>query len=568
MIRLVFALIASLLLVAPASAQLAPLHGGGTDTANAASRPFTALHTYYLAASGCNDGYDGSSPTHTAGNVGPWCSPNHRVVCGDAIIASAGTYNNGQFSGTWGAVNNCPSSSGGIDGSGGIYFAVLLCGATDLMGCRITNGKDAAAVELYGGAHNWAVEGFVIPNVIGYNGFQVRIVSYDCNTYYSSHHIAFINNVVYNSQQAIGLNDCGKARGSHPPAADYLAAVGNIAQNAAQNSICLGAIDFVGTGQTDANTTAIKGFMAGNFSWNNQNSACNSKYDNVGLMFDTLDAHDSNGIWNALNNVSYYSGRYGYQLFWQCASLTPFTVNIYNNTLFANNATSAITNTSLAGDMNVSANGSCTGFNPIPVTVNIYNNIAKSNWATFGGSGGGSVYALAMSIHNSGSSDTWSHWGLLTNGTAGNENIWKGQRNRCTIFNGQGGCDSGFNINWTDSVSRLGTNYYEDPSFANESELLKNRLGPPDCSGFASTTQCMGWDATTRTLTTPSVISDLVASCTHCSGKGYQLPSTTCVNGGTFYDLFPTWLKGVVYLHWTGAQITQNFGLLTLPCGL
>lgn len=44
---------------------------------------------------------------------------------------------------------------------------------------------------------------------------------------------------------------------------------------------------------------------------------------------------------------------------------------------------------------------------------------------------------------------------------------------------------------------------------------------------------------------------------------GYQPPSTTC----TPDPLYPTWLKGIVYLQWDGASLTENAGLITKPCG-
>jgi hypothetical protein len=308
--------------------------------------------------------------------------------------------------------------------------------------------------------------------------------------------------------------------------------------------------------------------MAGNFAIHNRNPSCDALYDNEGLMLDTLDAHNSNGIWNVFNNVSYDSGRYGFQLFWQCASTVPFTVNYVNNTTFANNA-DAVTQGSLAGDVNVQANDACRSYDPIPVTINIANNISLANYGTSPGSGYAAIYAMVASVHNSETPDTWSHWGLLTNGTAGSENVYKGQLSTCVIYNGVGGCDPGNNITWSDSISRLGTNFFVDPAFTNTADLLANHVGPPDCTGFVSVTECMGWNAYTQTLTTPSVIGDLTASCAQCAGKGYQRPSVSCATSGPFHDLFPPWLKGIVYLHWdnnTGI-ITQRHDLITLPCG-
>jgi hypothetical protein len=72
----------------------------------------------------------------------------------------------------------------------------------------------------------------------------------------------------------------------------------------------------------------------------------------------------------------------------------------------------------------------------------------------------------------------------------------------------------------------------------------------------------MGWNAATRKLTTPSVISDLVPTAGGTSGKGFQLPSVTCAANSDY----PTWLKGIVYLHWNGSSITENSDLVTKPC--
>src|ERR1700733_4492741 len=46
---------------------------------------FTALHTYFMSPTG-SDSNDGLTP------VKAWATPNHSVVCGDVIVAAAGTY--------------------------------------------------------------------------------------------------------------------------------------------------------------------------------------------------------------------------------------------------------------------------------------------------------------------------------------------------------------------------------------------------------------------------------------------------------------------------------------------
>ena len=72
------------------------------------------------------------SPTGSDSNNGltaatAWATPNHAVNCGDVIIAAAGIY---PVQPNWGTVSNCPSTSGGIDGKGGVYFASVLCGSS------------------------------------------------------------------------------------------------------------------------------------------------------------------------------------------------------------------------------------------------------------------------------------------------------------------------------------------------------------------------------------------------------------------------------------------------------
>jgi len=525
---------------------------------------FVPLHKYFISTTG-NDANDGLTPATT------WATPNHPVVCGDVIIVQSGTYNAGQFSGKFGNVSNCPSTTGGIDGAGGIYFAVLLCGGPDLMSCKITGPMpfDEPLVKWHGqlgNTHNWAVSGFLLANAPNSRAFEIRIVDNGCTgapgTLYTAHHIASINNVVTNTGQAFGLNDCGIARGQNPPAADYLAIVGTIAQNSNQDGICLAALDFVGTGASDGATSAIKGFMYGNFAWSNQVPACNPTFDGEGIMFDTMETHKANGIWTAKNNVVWNSMRYGIHFFWQCATTTPFTVNFLNNTVFANNAGPGVTGTALAGEINVASNTGCQGFN-VPVTVNIKNNIGKATIAQYPAMPPDTsfIYAFALGTRNQ---PPATHWPSLVLGTAGNENVWKGQQTVCVKFNRVGSCDPGNNVAIGDSLNLLGTNFYVDPAFTNETDLLTNRLGVPNCTGFKNVTACMGWDAHTGTLTVPSVISDLTANAAQAAGKGYQRPSTTCVASDPDY---PPWLKGVVYLQVTGSTITQRSGLVTRPCG-
>jgi hypothetical protein len=74
----------------------------------------------------------------------------------------------------------------------------------------------------------------------------------------------------------------------------------------------------------------------------------------------------------------------------------------------------------------------------------------------------------------------------------------------------------------------------------------------------------MGWNANTKKLRVPSVISDLQPTASGTAGKGYQLPSLNCASNPDY----PSWLKGVVYLHWDGTKIWEYSDLVQKPCGM
>jgi hypothetical protein len=183
-----------------------------------------------------NDSNSGLDAAH------PWATPNHPMQCGDVIIAAPGTYSHSaaQFSNTFGSVTNCPSTTGGIDGSGGIWFAILLCGGTDLMGCQIVGGGSGnpnVQMQFYGGVSNWAIEGFYFNSGGGAGPAGARtIVVRTCDgSNYKMHHFAVINNVITNSMQAFANNDCGDMNGTRNDFQDYVAAVGNVVQDANHN---------------------------------------------------------------------------------------------------------------------------------------------------------------------------------------------------------------------------------------------------------------------------------------------------------------------------------------------
>ena len=110
-----------------------------------------------------------------------------------------------------------------------------------------------------------------------------------------------------------------------------------------------------------------------------------------------------------------------------------------------------------------------------------------------------------------------------------------------------------------------GSNTFVDPAFTNATDLLTNRVSTPTCTSYENSAQCMGYDASTSTLTALTPIADLVPTAGSAIGKGFQVPSTTCAANSDY----PTWLKGIVYLHHEGGGVLRSrSGLVTKPCGL
>ena len=498
------------------------------------------------------------SPTGSDANSGlspsaAWATPNHAVNCGDVIVAPAGTYN-GAFN-RWGVVSNCPSTSGGIDGAGGINFAVLLCGGSDLgsNGCLINCATAACSAGVVGSggrsgtsscmdvnSNDWAIEGWTCNG----NGYSHRAFQADgcLTTSTVVHHIAFINDIAYNAGQGYDTDDCGYDT-THPGnGVDYFAVIGSIAQNAASDTICLAAIDDVGPANSDTNS-GTHVLIYGNFAiYNVQSQGCAS--DGEGIMFDTWDAHGYQAQGIIADNIVYQSARAGVQLFYQNYNntYTATTWKVYDNTFYADEQ--ANTNSSVLSEINVQSKAST-----LPHSVSIINNIAQTEYRYQGNNSSNAQVFAAM----------WGGAYRISNGSSGTQDVLKGLAQSCP-----GTCDSGDNAVVYNGGS-LGTNIYTSPAFTNTSDLLTNRIGAPNCTGFATTTTaCMGWNAGTATLTTPSVISDLTPTASGMAGKGYQLPSTTCAANSDY----PTWLKGVVYLSWNGASITEMPGLVTKPCGL
>ena len=476
-----------------------PSGGGGGGN-------FTALHTYFMSTTGSdsNNGLSASSP---------WASPNHNLVCGDVIVAAPGAYPQGGFQ-NWGAVTSCPSTSGGIDGSGGIYFATVLC-AGNVGACSIDyTGQGGAAFEM--SSSNWAVEGWKVTSAAG-RAFEAIACDSGSDIV---HHIAFVNDIATGTQDGFDTNDCAINHSVPGNGVDYFAVVGSIAQNAANDPICLAAIDDAGPANWDS-AAGTHVFWAGDFAINNQ-VACGS--DGEGMMFDTWDAHGYTGQGVIEQNMVWGSERFGLQLFYQAYNASAPNVRVFNNTFYDNNVGSHTGGGFADGDINVQST-----VGNLPWNIQIYNNIVRTGAAS--SPGAGDIYAgLTGGVYNT----TWSN------------NIMKGLATHCDDT-----CDPGNNVVAFNGGS-FGTNTYVDPSFANTTDLLNNRGGPPNCGSFTNVNSCMAM-----------AIADLTPTASGTAGLGYQSPGPCAAD-----PYYPVWLKGIVYLQWNGTSLSESSGLLTKPCGM
>lgn len=494
---------------------------GGTKSAAAAPVTFTPLHTYYMAPTPTgNDSNNGTSPST------PWASLAHSMVCGDVVIAAPGTYG-GQPVGT---VSSCPSTSGGIDGTGGIYTATAVCNGN--VGTCIVAGTVQVSHS------NFAIEGFQANNVGGRCFFVDATASGTTRVGY----VAFINDISNGCDDGYTTGDNALNHNVPGNGGDEFAVVGSIVYNSNTDPICVSALDNPGP----ANLDSIPGthiFWYGNYIWGN-NYLCNPS-DGEGVMLDTLDAHGYTGQAVVKNNLVWNSARYNLQVFQQAYNSSAPVIKIYNNTSYSGFAgTTPGTTGGAVGDFNFQLDG---GF---PWNINIFNNIIKTQSA-HGAKGTADVYAILVGGANPGA--------VVHNGGSGIQNILKGAMTSC-----DNSCDAGNNEVAFNSFS-IGTNTYLDPLLSNTSDLLTSRSGAPACSSFVNATACMGWNANTQTLTTPSVIADLAPTATGTAGKGYQRPSTTCSSDADY----PTWLKGIVYLQVSGGStINQYPDLVSKPCGL
>jgi hypothetical protein len=499
--------------------------GGSDGGATESPVPFQALHTYYVSPTG-NDNNNGTSAASA------WATPNHAVDCGDAIIAAPGTYNNGQFgTSQWGAVSNCPSTSGGIDGAGGIYFAVLLCGGSDLTSCTVDGGSvEAFRVD----SSNWAVEGFAATQAATANqgGFAVGCYAATSETSATQHHIAFINDIA-SGCDAAGFDTysfTGPGGG-----VDQSALVGAIAYNAAPSQggggICGSGISLIPINGSDTSAGAHI-FVAGAFSYDNVNApvgaGCNT--DGEGLIFDSWGVQPYTYQAVAEQNMFWGNGGPGFEAFPQGNFTTDdeATIVVFDNTSYGNYQDPKHVG---AGDLFLNQ------VYPTTASYTLTDNIFEATMAT---SASGNVYGAAIDCRNDCPASVLDvHGNYIWNSHAPTTTA-AGGMNTQAFYSGN---DQGASFPW-------GANTYGDPGFVNPGALPTTA---PSCAGYATTTACMAAAGVAANMT-PSG---------GAAGKGYHAPGACTAD-----PYYPAWLKGVVYLTASASGLTENPGLITKPCDL
>ena len=531
------AAVVALLLIAWAASGWAPYlavrspSGGGGDFAYSLPNG-DSIH--YIAPSGCSDSYNGLFPTFTSGSNGPWCKPSHVVNCGDVIIAAAGSYNPSPFgTNNWATISNCPSTTGGIDGTGGVYFAILLCAGPSVASCQVTGGTQEAFRT---DKSNWAIEGFWATQNINGNGACYSATSESATT---MHHIAFINDIA----STCHLSGFDTYTFTSPGGVDQSAVVGAISYNGSVSSgggLCSGGVSMIPIAGPDT-SSGTHVIVAGYFGYKNVNApsgaGCNT--DGEGIIFDSWSCgtpYIYQGV--AEQNVFWLNGNGGFQVFPNCnANGDKTQIYVFNNTSYGNQQDPKHSGTDpdlyFHDVLPTVANGS---------SYTATNNIFVATMVTGGNNGTATVFAAGIYVDNPNTS--------LVN-VSGNY-IW--QSNPGTKFTaGNPNTDVWLNGSHNTTSFPFGTNTYNNPGLANPGALP---TGAPDCSSYTNTTDCMN--------TGYSVAANIAPS-GGAVGIGYKAPGPCAPD-----PYYPTWLKGVVYLQWnSGTQtITEKAGLLTKPCGL
>jgi Bacterial Ig-like domain (group 2) len=443
--------------------------------------------TYYLAPASGGGSDNNSGLLATA----PWLTPNHSLNCGDVVIAAASTaYSSAYFrSGNWGTVS-CPA---------GNNVAWLKCAQFD--GCKMTvaGGEPGFYVD----KSYWGVQGWEVSANNSSASFCFGAAP-NYLTPVTVHHIIFANNVA-NGCQAGGFTTFNT---STTASEDYIAIIGNIAYNAAQNgSECYSGISIYQPIESDS-LAGTHMYIAGNFSYGNVNAnpcAGGIPTDGEGVILDTFDGDQGGlkayaGQTVVENNILVANGGRGLQVGNNSIGSGPFaTIYLRHNTVWGNNFDRNQNTNAICGELAL--------FRAFNTTVT--SNLAETNEAT--GCGENSIYAFYVWGGN-GTDSVSQNWGYAVSGTTSS-----GSYN-----------SSGFSFGTSNTFG-------ENAQFANAAAP-----GAPSCSGSGNVPACMA-----------TVIANFKPKVAAAASFGYQTP------GSAAYDpLFPQWL----------CTASVPSGLITMGC--
>jgi hypothetical protein len=288
---------------------------------------------------------------------------------------------------------------------------------------------------------------------------------------------------------------------------DYIAIVGNIAYNAAQDGgECQSGISVYQPVKHDS-LAGTHIYVAGNFSYANFDPdpcAGGTPSDGEGIIFDTWDgsqgglpAYDQQGV--AYNNMLLGNGGRGFQVFNNSSGSSHAHIYVYNNTSWGNEL-----------DTHQNTGGSCGEVRVLTaLNIQVYGNIAQATAAT--GCGGYPLYAYFVAAGNT----TDSVYSSVGYSPAGN----------------YGGIQSSGSFAFATS-NLFGMN----PSFASPATP-----GAPSCGSATNVPNCMA-----------TVIANFTPTAASAKAYGYQVPSTTPNSD----PLFPQWL----------CNVNLPSGLVTLGC--
>jgi hypothetical protein len=453
--------------------------GGGTSGGSG--------KTYYLAPA---SGGGSDSNSGLLANA-PWLTPNHPLNCGDVVIAAASTaYSSAYFrSGNWGTVS-CPA---------GNNVAWLKCAQFDSCKMTVQGGEPGFYVDKsYWGVQGWEVSANNSSASFCFGAAPNYLVPV------TVHHIIFANNVA-NGCQAGGFTTFNT---STTASEDYIAIIGNIAYNAAQNgSECYSGISIYQPIESDS-LAGTHMYIAGNFSYGNVNAnpcAGGIPTDGEGVILDTFDGDQGGlrayaGQTVVENNILIGNGGRGLQVGNNSVGSGPFaTIYLRHNTVWGNNFDRNQNTNAICGEIAL--------FRAFNTTVT--SNLAETNEAT--GCGYNAIYAFYVWGGN-GTDSLSQNWGYAVSGTTSS-----GSYN-----------STGFSLGTSNTFG-------ENAQFANAVTP-----GAPSCGGSSSVPACMA-----------TVIADFKPKVAAATSFGYQTP------GSAAYDqLFPQWL----------CTASVPSGLITMGC--